>query len=56
MSMSLYFPGHFCLVTVSMGIPKQAIWAAAGRVSRELWGAGGVANCTTEWDVKFGME
>ena len=32
------------LVTVSMGVPIQAIWAVAGRVSRGQWVAGGVAN------------
>ena len=44
------------LVTVSVGLPRQAMWAAAGRASSGLMGAGGAAYCTTKSDVVFGME
>ena len=43
-------------VTVSMGVPVQAIWAVAGRVSRGQWDAGGVANSAIEWDVRVGRK
>ena len=39
-----------------MGVPVQAIWAVAGRVSWGLLGAGGVANSANKWDVKVGRK